>query len=50
VRVTLHSDGTLDETYTYKIVSIDTRFLFRFWEARALFESLMIHKWVDATA
>jgi len=30
--VTLHSDGTLDETYTYKIVSTDTRFLFRFWE------------------
>lgn len=29
--VTLHSDGTLDETYIYKIVSTDTRFLFRFW-------------------
>jgi uncharacterized membrane protein len=30
--VTLHSDGTLDETYVYNIVSRDTRFLFRFWE------------------
>jgi uncharacterized membrane protein len=30
--VTLHSDGTLDETYVYRIVSTDTRFLFRFWD------------------
>ncbi len=30
--VILHSDGTLDETYVYNIVSRDTRFLFRFWE------------------
>jgi uncharacterized membrane protein len=29
---TLHPDGTLDETYVYRIVSTDTRFLFRFWD------------------
>ena len=30
--VTLHPDGILDETYVYRIVSTDTRFLFRFWD------------------
>ncbi len=30
--VTLHSDGTLDETFVYNIVARDTRFLFRYWE------------------
>ena len=30
--VTLHADGTLDESFVYKIVSRDTRFLFRYWE------------------
>ncbi len=30
--VTLHPDGTLEETYVYNIISHDTRFLFRFWD------------------
>jgi uncharacterized membrane protein len=30
--VTLHPDGTLEETYVYKIVSSDTRFLYRTWD------------------